>query len=155
MKGYLKEYFGDIHIQMMSGLFIIGLVSIVNGMDRWSTWLAFVIGLVTYTVAEYFNHRFLFHMETPKNPWMLKFIKRIHFDHHVDPRDLKLLFLPVWYSLPQIIVASLIVFAIFGNITLAVAYADGIIAMLLYYEWTHYVAHQPIIPKTPWGKKVE
>lgn len=92
----------------MSGLFIIGLVSIVNGMDRWSTWLAFVIGLLTYTVAEYFNHRFLFHMETPKNSLMLKFIKRIHVDHHVDPRDLKLLFLPIWYSLPQIIVASLL-----------------------------------------------
>lgn len=155
MKGYLKEFFRDVHVLIMTVLLIAGLAFIVQGMATWTTWLALLLGLLTYTVAEYFNHRFIFHMKTPKNPLMLKFIKRIHFDHHVDPRNLKLLFLPVWYSLPQIVVAAIIVYAIIGNMTVSIAYACGIAAMLLYYEWAHYAAHQPIIPKTPWGKRMK
>lgn len=155
MKNYLKEFFGDVHVLILTVLLVAGLAFIVMDMNKWATWLAFILGLITYTAAEYVNHRFVFHMKTPKNPLVLKFIKRIHFDHHVDPRNLKLLFLPVWYSLPQIIVISIIVYAIFDNRSVAIAYACGIATMLLYYEWAHYVAHQPINPKTPWGKRMK
>ncbi|WP_060203748.1 sterol desaturase family protein [Sporosarcina koreensis] len=155
MTRYLKEFFGDIHVLIMTVLLIAGFVFIAQDMGKWTTWLALILGLLTYTAAEYFNHRFIFHMKTPQNPLLLKFIKRIHFDHHVDPRNLKLLFLPVWYSLPQIVVVAIIVYAIFGNMTVTIAYACGIAAMLLYYEWAHYAAHQPINPKTPWGKRMK
>ncbi|MFB6364316.1 sterol desaturase family protein [Paenibacillus elgii] len=30
--------------------------------------------------------------------------------------------------------------------------SDLLISFLLYYEWTHYVAHRPIKPITPWGR---
>ncbi|MDN4606743.1 sterol desaturase family protein [Sporosarcina highlanderae] len=155
LKKYMKEFFSDIHVLIMVVVLLMGLAFIVTEINKWSIWLALFLGMVTYTGAEYVNHRFVFHMKTPKNPLLLKFIKRIHFDHHVDPRNLKLLFLPVWYSLPQIIVISLIVYAIFGNSAFAIAYGCGIAAMLLYYEWAHYVAHQPINPKTPWGKQMK
>lgn len=155
MKSYLKEFFGDIHVLIMFVLLIAGLAFIVTDMHKWTTWFALLLGILTYTGAEYFSHRFIFHMKPPKNALLLKFIKRIHYDHHVDPRELKLLFLPAWYSLPQIIIISMIIHAIFANITVTIAFACGITVMLLYYEWSHYVAHQPINPKTLWGKRMK
>ncbi|MBS4175101.1 sterol desaturase family protein [Bacillus sp. FJAT-49736] len=155
MKKYLMEFFRDIHVRIMSVLVLVGIVFIFRDLNAWETWLAIVIGMASYTLGEYLTHRFLFHMKPPKSELMLKFIKRIHYDHHVDPRNLKLLFLPVWYSLPNIIIFSLIVFLIIQNITLTIAFAIGISIFLLYYEWTHYIAHKEYIPKTPWGKRMK
>ncbi|MGV3464163.1 MAG: sterol desaturase family protein [Heyndrickxia sp.] len=155
MKNYVKEFFGDIHVQIMSVLVFGGIIFIGTHLDVWATWLAIILGMVSYTLAEYLTHRFVFHMKPPKSTWMLRFIKRIHYDHHLEPRNLKLLFLPVWYSLPNITIISLIVYWFIQNVTLTIAFAVGISSFLLYYEWTHYLAHKEYIPKTPWGKRMK
>ena len=72
-----------------------------------------VIGIVTYMFSEYLTHRFLFHIKTPKNPFLLKLIKRLHYDHHKMPNDLKLLFLPIWYSFPNLLLLCLIFYCSF------------------------------------------
>lgn len=97
------------------------------------------------------THRFLFHMKPPKHPLFLKFMKRIHYDHHEFPDDLKLLFLPIWYSFPQMVAVSLVV-GLISNSTYGFAMFTGLSLALLYYEWVHYVAHRPIKPKTAFGK---
>ncbi|MBB2481937.1 sterol desaturase family protein [Bacillus sp. APMAM] len=155
MKQYVKEFFGDIHVRIMSVLVLIGIIFIARSFDEWATWLAIVIGMAVYAFAEYLIHRFIFHMKPPKSTLMLKFIKRIHYDHHVDPRNLKLLFLPVWYSLPNIVIISLLAFFVIQNVILTVAFAVGISTFLLYYEWTHYIAHKEYVPKTSWGKRMK
>jgi 4-hydroxysphinganine ceramide fatty acyl 2-hydroxylase len=91
----------------------------------------FAIGMLVYAVSEYTIHRFLFHMKPPRNPVLLRLLKRLHYDHHVDPDELTLLFLPVWYSLPLIAASSLVVYAITSQITLTVAFATGIRKLLV------------------------
>lgn len=119
------------------------------------TWIAFIIGMGTYAMSEYLFHRFLFHMKTPTNPFLLKTIKRLHFDHHLDPNNLKLLFLPLWFSLPNGLIAAGVFYLITGSTQLTIAFLSGLIAYFMYYEWKHYIAHKPIQPRTEMGKKMK
>ncbi|MBY0224022.1 sterol desaturase family protein [Sporosarcina aquimarina] len=152
---YYKEFaaFPDILIMLL--LFFPLVNYTILNMLQIGTWIAFIIGMTAYALSEYLIHRFLFHMKTPTNPFLLKTIKRLHFDHHVDPNNLKLLFLPVWFSLPNFIIASIIFYSITANLQLTMAFLAGIMAYFLYYEWKHYIAHKPIQPRTKIGKKIK
>ncbi|ANE45709.1 fatty acid hydroxylase [Paenibacillus swuensis] len=153
MKGtYIKEFLTFPDVTLMSLLFAGGLGYSLFHADSGSMWLALGIGMVAYIASEYTTHRFLFHMKPPKNPVLLRMIKRLHYDHHVEPNDLHLLFLPVWYSLPQMLVAAGVAYLITSSLLLTVAFTTGILGALLYYEWTHYAAHRPVQPLTPWGR---
>jgi len=83
---------------------------------------------------------------------MLKFLKRLHYDHHAKPNDLHLLFLPVWYSIPNLGVLALIAYLSTRSLPLTLAFASGLVGMLLVYEWKHYVAHVQLKPRTRFGK---
>ena len=61
---------------------------------------------------------------------MLKIIKRLHYDHHVDPDDLKLLFLPLWFSIPGFIIYGFIVFLITGDTKSNGVIRDGLSGLL-------------------------
>lgn len=148
----IKDFATFPDVLIMSGLTLIGLVYTLIDAGRPQVWLSLVVGMLTYSVSEYLTHRFVFHMKAPKHPVLLRFMKRIHYDHHTDPKDLKLLFLPIWYSLPNVVLAGLIFWIITGSIPCTVAFATGIGGFLLYYEWTHFTAHRAIIPKTRFAR---
>ncbi|WP_038702827.1 sterol desaturase family protein [Planococcus sp. PAMC 21323] len=115
----------------------------------------FAFGMLVFMFSEYLSHRFFFHLKAPENSFFLKLLKRLHHDHHKDPNNLHLLFLPLWYSLPQILLISLVFYLVSGSFWLTLAFAAGLKTMLLLYEWKHYVAHRPIKPKTKFGKNVK
>lgn len=152
MKVYLKQYFGFSDIQVSILLFLGGLIYTAFWYQHGAVYAALGVGVFLYITSEYFTHRFLFHMSPPKHGQLLKLMKRLHYDHHRDPSDLHLLFLPIWYSLPMFVIVVIVVEALTKSSHLTVAVATGAIATLLYYEWIHFVAHRPIIPLTPWGK---
>ncbi len=79
-------------------------------------------------------------------------LRRLHYDHHVYPDDLKLLFLPVWFSIPSFTIYLLIAYGITKSVTIALSFGIGMIIMLLVYEWKHYIAHRPIRPVTKFGR---
>lgn len=149
---YLKEFFmfPDIFIMSLLGLISLGLLS--PRLGSWPIWLALLLGMAAYSIVEYLTHRFLFHIRTPKNPFLLKMIKRLHYDHHVNPNDLHLLFLPLWYSLPNMIIAAAAAFLVTSSLPLTHAFITGVIVFLLFYEWKHYIAHRPVKPVSPWGR---
>ncbi len=151
-KFFLREFFGHFDIALMFLLFFLGIGLTLPHWHRGDIWIALGIGMICYAISEYLIHRFFFHMKPPQNKFLLKLLKRLHYDHHYDPNDLKLLFLPVWYSLPLIATAMFIYYLILQNLDLTIAFGTGIIAYLLAYEWMHYVAHRPIRPLTPWGR---
>ncbi|GGA54299.1 fatty acid hydroxylase [Kroppenstedtia guangzhouensis] len=152
MKNHLKVFFSHFDIAFTSFLWLIGAALVIPDLDRPEIWLAIVVGMGSYSASEYLIHRFLFHLKPPRNPFFLKLLKRLHYDHHMDPNNLKLLFLPVWYSLPLIGIAGGLAYLLTASISLTLAFVSGVITFLLYYEWTHFVAHRPIQPWTPWGK---
>ena len=152
---FLKEFFSIPDIIIMIVIFLGALGYTFPYLLSWETWLALIIGMGTYAVSEYIIHRFVFHIDTPKNPFLLKLIKRLHYDHHVDPTDLSLLFLPVWFSLPNFAILSAVFYLITGSFQLMIAFLTGVILYFLFYEWKHYIAHKPIQPLTAMGKKVK
>ena len=50
-----------------------------NMLQIW-IWVSFIVGMAGYAMSEYLIHRFLFHIKTPTNPFLLRMIKRLHFD---------------------------------------------------------------------------
>lgn len=77
---------------------------------------------------------------------------RLHYDHHVDPSKIDLLFLPLWFTVPTALLYFGIYFAATRSSALALSLTFGSLLAMLYYEWTHYVAHTPIVPLTRFGK---
>jgi hypothetical protein len=149
---YVKEFLTFPDIMVMSLLFLISLSFSFRYFNTWSGWGIAILGMLTYVIAEYMTHRFLFHIKTPKNPFFLKLIKRLHYDHHTNPNELHLLFLPLWYSLPNMIIILVIVYAITRDAALTNQYMAGLIFFFLYYELRHYTAHRPIKPLFFWGR---
>ncbi|EIT85687.1 fatty acid hydroxylase [Fictibacillus macauensis ZFHKF-1] len=150
-KGLYLDYFLHFDIVVM-GILMVGCMISAAVIDPiWTHLLYFGIGIVVFMFSEYGIHRFLFHLKTPKNQWFLKFLKRLHYDHHKTPNDLKLLFLPIWYSIPNLSILAIIFYAIVRNVPASLAFGSGLIAMLLVYEWKHYIAHRPIKPRTKFG----
>ncbi|WP_102261936.1 sterol desaturase family protein [Mesobacillus jeotgali] len=146
-------FFPDISVLIILILTGVGISLFME--VTWLMFLFFITGMVTFALSEYFTHRFFFHIKAPKNPLLLRFMKRIHYDHHADPNNLKLLFLPLWYSLPGFFVLSYLFYLTFNSINLTIAFGTGLMTMLLVYEWKHYVAHRPIKPKTKFGRWVK
>ncbi|MCA1064048.1 sterol desaturase family protein [Rossellomorea sp. AcN35-11] len=147
-----RDFFLHVDIVIMMGIFLVVLGLLIN-MDLTSfSLLVFAVGIVTYMFSEYLTHRFLFHIKAPGNPFLLKLIKRLHYDHHKKPNDLKLLFLPIWYSAPNLFALSLLFYFLTGSLTATLSFATGVLFMFFVYEWKHYIAHRPLKPKTRFGR---
>lgn len=149
---YVKEFFFYPDIFIMSCLFLISLGYMTLNLASIGPIIAFVIGMISYTLTEYVTHRFLFHIKPPKNAFLLQLLKRLHYNHHSIPDNLHLLFLPLWYTLPNITIAGAAAYFISSSIVITNAFIAGVIIFLLLYEWKHYIAHRPIIPLSPWGR---
>ena len=115
-------------------------------------WIGALIGALIFFSSEYTTHRFLFHAKPSNAPWLLKLQHRLHYDHHIDPPKLELLFLPLWFVIPVAVLYFGLYLAITRNVPLASSLVFGSICALMFYEWVHYVAHIPFAPVTPMGR---
>jgi hypothetical protein len=113
---------------------------------------AAAIGALAFFTSEYTTHRFLFHASPASVEWLRKLQHRLHYDHHIDPSELHLLVLPVWFTVPVTLLYYGVYLAITRNAALALSLTSGSLAALAYYEWVHYVAHIPFTPVTPFGR---
>ncbi|RLQ95458.1 sterol desaturase family protein [Falsibacillus albus] len=152
MKNLYKDFFLHRDLVILF-LITIGLLSVVTETGwNWGKAVSYLLGWIVFMFSEYLTHRFVFHLKAPKNPFLLKLLRRLHYDHHVYPNELHLLFLPIWYSLPSMVVLTAIYYLIHPIAFETFAFSTGLLTMLITYEWTHYVAHRPIKPKTKLGK---
>ena len=110
------------------------------------------IGALVFFVSEYTTHRFLLHAPPQKNAFILRLQHRLHYDHHVNPTELTLLFLPLWFAIPVAALTLSIYYAVTRDWSTSAALLLGSVLGLLWYEWVHYVAHIPYVPKTPFGR---
>lgn len=155
MNKLYKEFLFFPDISILIALNAVGFtIALTKGLTM-GMMVVFFVGMLTFAFSEYLTHRFFFHLKAPKNPYFLKFLKRIHYDHHIDPNNLKLLFLPLWYSLPNFLILSLVFYYFLKSLLYTNAFGTGLLAMLLVYEWKHYVAHRPIKPITKFGRWVK
>ncbi len=134
-------------ILVLTALFALGRLPFV--------WFGAAIGAIVFLSSEYTTHRFLFHAAPSKIGWVLALQHRLHYDHHIDPPKLELLFLPLWFAVPVTAAYFGVYFAITRNLVLTISLVFGSMCALLYYEWVHYVAHVPFVPVTPFGRYIK
>jgi hypothetical protein len=111
-----------------------------------------LLGALFYYLTEYGTHRFLFHARPANWAWLRAKQHRLHYDHHVDPTRLDLLFLPLWYVVPNTLLAVALAYAFLRDPSPVAALTLGAMLALLHYEWVHFIAHQPYTPKTGFGR---
>jgi sterol desaturase/sphingolipid hydroxylase (fatty acid hydroxylase superfamily) len=106
--------------------------------------LAFVVGLVSWTLLEYLLHRFLFHA-TPRNPRAQRLIFLLHGIHHAQPLVKTRLVMPVLVSIPAAIIFYALFYLIFALVLRAAWWLNpffgGILLGYLSYDMTHYSLH--------------
>ncbi|MFC6011750.1 sterol desaturase family protein [Nocardia lasii] len=74
-------------------------------------------------------------------------LARKHREHHVDPRDIPLIFIPTKSLLLTIIALVTLAALAFPRPTLALTFLLTITTLGLLYEWTHYLIHTDYKPK--------
>jgi len=110
--------------------------------------LAAALAVLIYPLVWYLLHRFVLHGRFLYR-WRLSAPawKRIHFDHHQDPNDLRVLFGALYTTLPTIaVVTAPIGWAIGGPAAAAAAFATGLVTTC-FYEFCHCVQHLNYTPK--------
>jgi sterol desaturase/sphingolipid hydroxylase (fatty acid hydroxylase superfamily) len=109
----------------------------------------FVAGMLAWTGAEYFLHRYVFHW-TNDTSWG----KRIHFllhgVHHDYPNDKDRLVMPLLTSVPLAVIFYTLFLFVLGRTFGEPAFA-GFVVGYLFYDGTHYYVHH-FVPTTRWGK---
>jgi len=112
------------------------------------------LGALLFYLSEYGMHRFAFHAPPLPWPFLRKLQHRLHYDHYVEPSRLDLLFLPLWFLVPNLAVTTGLLWLIFGTEG-ALSALFGIMLAILHYEWVHYVAHIPYQPRTRLGRWIK
>lgn len=75
---------------------------------------------------------------------------RTHRAHHLDPRELSILFVPMRLLVLQAPAIVLLVILIAPSLGIALSTIAAASAMLLTYEWIHFLIHTPYIPRRRW-----
>ncbi|HMD03002.1 MAG TPA: sterol desaturase family protein [Candidatus Baltobacteraceae bacterium] len=113
------------------------------------------LGVLLFFLSEYGTHRFLLHAPPSTQPVVLRAQHRLHYDHHLEPERLDLLFLPPWFLVPVLGLFALAYWLFSHNLIVVGALVFGNLLGLLYYEWVHYVAHIPFQPRTRFGRWIK
>ena len=111
-------------------------------------------GALLWTTLEYALHRWLLHMPVPRQPWLRRVHRRLHWQHHQDPSDLANLSVPLWGSLSLHLMAIGAGFLLGGPQGVLPTFLGFSITFGLY-EWMHLAAHVPYRPRTPWGRAMK
>ena len=109
-----------------------------------------------YPVVWYVLHRYILHSR-----WMWKSSltagtwKRIHYDHHSDPNNLKVLFGALYTTLPTVALATMPVgYALAGWVGALAALCTGVIQTCVY-EYFHCIQHLGYVPKWGWVRRMK
>lgn len=112
---------------------------------------------VAFALGWYISHRWVLHSKLYRLPFRFtaKTWKRIHFDHHQDPNDLRILFGALHTTLPTILGVEMpIGYLINGRAGAALAMAFAM-WLTCFYEFCHCAQHLNFTPKSPFLKEIK
>ncbi len=150
------DFFSRVHPSIPAIIFVpVVVAGIALGVDRGygapETIGLFALGLVIWTLTEYWLHRLVFHWE-PDHPIGSRLHFIMHGVHHDHPNDPLRLVMPPAVSIPLAALFLGLFVLIFGT-PAAYPLFSGFIAGYLAYDYTHYYVHHRV-PKTKLGKKL-
>ncbi|TXI56748.1 sterol desaturase family protein [Mycolicibacterium mageritense] len=112
--------------------------------------LAPVVMVALFPFFEWIVHVFVLHWRPKRVAGFTidPLLARDHRRHHVDPRDVPLIFIP-WRALLWVLPAAVaIALLAFPRIGLGLTFLAFLAALGLGYEWCHYLIHTDYKPKT-------
>ncbi len=77
--------------------------------------LRILAGILVFHLSEYTSTA-SFSAPPSKRGWLLRLQRRLHYDHHVEPSRLDLLFLPLWFAVPNLATTGLIAWVLLGGL---------------------------------------
>jgi sterol desaturase/sphingolipid hydroxylase (fatty acid hydroxylase superfamily) len=123
---------------------------------RWPAALAPTVAsallvMVAYPLVWYVLHRWVLHSRWMfKVPVLAGMWKRIHYDHHIDPDRLEILFGALHTTLPTLLVVAALPGWLIGGTGGALAgFATGLLCTC-FYEFAHCVQHLGWKPRNRW-----
>ena len=113
-----------------------------------TTVLSIAAAMLVYPLVWYALHRWVLHGKWMfKSPLTAGTWKRIHYDHHMDPNDLRVLFGALFTTLPTIALSTIPLGAAIGGFGAAMAALAAGTFMTCVYEFIHCVEHLPYKPR--------
>jgi sterol desaturase/sphingolipid hydroxylase (fatty acid hydroxylase superfamily) len=146
-----------VHAYLLLALISLGVtVYLLPGATLLGLAIAVALALAVYPLAWYLIHRFMLHGQyLYKSRWTAAVWKRIHFDHHQDPNDLRVLFGALYTTLPTIAIITITVgWLVAGPAGGAIAFATGLLTTI-FYEFAHCVQHLNTTPKSKYMQRLK
>jgi hypothetical protein len=109
-----------------------------------------VVMIAAFPFLEWVIHVFILHWRPRRVGGVLvdSLLARKHREHHVDPRDVPLIFIP-WQSLLWVLpMAIAIALLAFPRLGMGLTFLAFLTVLGLCYEWCHYLIHSDYKPKT-------
>ncbi len=126
------------------------IARILVGDWQWTDAVVPVVMVAVFPFFEWMIHVFILHWRPRKVAGVTidSLLARKHREHHRNPRDIPLIFIPwkaLLWVLPSAVAISLLAFPRLG---MGMTYLVFIALMGLGYEWSHYLIHSDYKPKT-------
>jgi len=152
LRDLLRAYFTHYAVIVY---FTLAAVSIAAAAIVPSSWLPMVASallvMIAYPLVWYVLHRWVLHSRWMfKMPPLAGIWKRIHYDHHMDPDRLEILFGALHTTLPTLLLVAALPGWLIGGAGGALAgFAAGLLCTC-FYEFAHCVQHLGWKPRNAW-----
>jgi hypothetical protein len=101
----------------------------------------FALGWGLYLLEEHLIHRFIFHAPAPQRQFLFDLLYRLHYGHHDQQRNPRLLFTPLWFALPMALLTTAMLWVILPLKSALIAILGGGVSGYLVFEWLHLTSH--------------
>ncbi|NLE78812.1 MAG: sterol desaturase family protein [Rhodococcus sp.] len=136
---------------MIGGLLVVALtLRVVVGNWQLTDLVVPVVMLAAFPFVEWVIHVCVLHWK-PRHVLGLtvdSLLARKHREHHADPRDIPLIFIP-WQTLVMLVpVLAVVAMFAFPRVGLGLTFVVTLSVFGLAYEWIHYLIHTDYTPKS-------
>jgi len=110
------------------------ITAVISAQHIWQLILPAAAAIIAYPLAWYLLHRYVLHSQhLYKSKYTADVWARIHYAHHQDPHDLRVLFGALYTTLPTVVIITMpIGWLLGGSAGMAAAFAAGVGATLFY-----------------------
>ncbi len=151
LRGTVRDFWRYPSPWMIAAALVVTLTArVVVGDWRASDLWGPVVLVALFPVLEWLVHVFVLHWR-PRDVagvTLDTLLARKHREHHTDPRDVPLVFIP-WQALVWVILGyNLLALLAFPRVGQALSFMLAVAVLGLLYEWTHYLIHSDYRPRT-------
>jgi hypothetical protein len=142
---------------LLAGALLAAVVArAVVGDWRWSDAVLPLVVLAAFPFVEWVIHVVVLHWKPRRIAGFTldPILARKHREHHVDPRIVKLIFIPLQSLLGALASALIVAFVFIPRTGLGLTFLVVTFTIGLVYEWTHYLVHTDYKAKTALYRKI-